>query len=87
VRRNKATDDRIVEVITRPLEEPPAQATQRTTRSLADVAGLSKATIARIWQTFGSQSHRLDTFKLSADSQFVEKVRNVVGLYLPKFGS
>ena len=77
----KATDDRIVNVITRTLEGPPAHATQWTTRSLADVAGLSKATIARIWQTFGLQSHRLDTFKLSADPQFVEKVRDIVGLY------
>src|SRR3954471_6598309 len=77
----KATDDRIDDVITRTLEGPPAHATQWTTRSLADVAGLSKATIARIWQTFGLQSHRLDTFKLSADPQFVEKVRDIVGLY------
>ena len=77
----KATDDRIVDVITRTLEGPPAHATQWTTRSLADVAGLSKATIGRIWQTFGLQSHRLDTFKLSADPQFVEKVRDIVGLY------
>jgi transposase len=75
------TDDRIVDVITRTLEGPPAHATQWTTRGLADVAGLSKATIARIWQTFGLQSHRLDTFKLSADPQFVEKVRDIVGLY------
>src|SRR6059058_2536048 len=77
----KATDDRIVDVITRTLEGPPGHATQWTTRSLADVAGLSKATIARIWQTFGLQSHRLDTFKLSADPQFIEKVRDIVGLY------
>src|ERR1700674_2811421 len=78
----KATDDRIVDVITRTLEGPPAQAaTQWTTRSMADVAGLSKATISRIWQTFGLQSHRLETFKLSADPQFVEKVRDIVGLY------
>ena len=68
-------------MITRTLEGPPAQATQWTTRSLADVAGLSKATIARIWQTFGLQSHRLDTFELPADPQFVEKVRDIVGLY------
>jgi transposase len=77
----KATADRVVDVITRTLEGPPAHATQWTTRSLAEVAGLSKATIARIWQTFGLQSHRLDTFKLSADPQFVEKVRDIVGLY------
>src|SRR6202051_1099402 len=78
----KATDDQIVEVIARTLEGPPAQATQWTTRGLADVAGLSKATISRIWRTFGLQSHRLETFKLSADPQFVEKVRDIVGLYL-----
>jgi transposase len=78
----KATDDRIVEVITRSLEGPPPHATQWTTRSMADAMGLSKATISRIWQTFGLQSHRVDTFKLSADPQFVEKVRDIVGLYL-----
>jgi transposase len=47
----KATDDRIVDVITRTLEGPPAHTTQWTTRSMAEVAGLSKATISRIWQT------------------------------------
>jgi transposase len=78
----KATDDRIVDVITRTLEGPPAHTTQWTTRGMAEVAGLSKATISRIWQTFGLQSHRVDTFKLSADPQFVEKVRDIVGLYL-----
>jgi transposase len=78
----KATDDRIVDVITRTLEGPPAHTTQWSTRSLADVAGFSKATISRIWQTFGLQSHRIATFKLSADPQFVEKVRDIVGLYL-----
>src|SRR4029077_2501139 len=78
----KATDDRVVDVITRTLEGPPAHTTQWTTRSMAEVAGLSKATISRIWRTFGLQSHRVDTFKLSADPQFVEKVRDIVGLYL-----
>src|SRR3954465_2306422 len=76
------TDDQVVEVITRTLEGPPAQATQWTMRGLAEVAGLSKTSIGRIWQTFGLQSHRIDTFKLSADPQFVEKVRDIVGLYL-----
>jgi hypothetical protein len=75
------TDDQVVAIITRTLEAPPA-ATQWSTRTMAEVAGLSKATISRIWQTFGLQSHRLDTFKLSADPQFVEKVRDIVGLYL-----
>jgi len=78
----KATDDVVVELITRTLEGPPPHATQWTTRSMADVAGLSKDTISRLWRTFGLQSHRVDTFKLSADPQFVEKVRDIVGLYL-----
>ena len=78
----KVTDDVVVDAITRTLEGPPPQTTQWTTRSMADVAGLSKATISRIRRTFGLQSHRLETFKLSADPQFVEKVRDIVGLYL-----
>lgn len=77
----KVTDDQVVDIITRTLEAPPA-ATQWSTRTMAEVAGLSKATISRIWQTFGLQAHRVDTFKLSADPQFVEKVRDIVGLYL-----
>lgn len=76
------TDEQIVDVITRTLEGPPTNATQWTTRSRADGAGLSKTTIARIWQTFGLQSHRIDTFKRSADPQCVEKGRDIVGLYL-----
>jgi transposase len=78
----KVTDDHVIDVITRTLEAPPPAATQWSTRTMADVVGLSKATISRIWQTFGLQSHRLDTFKLSADPQFVDKVRDIVGLYL-----
>ena len=75
-------DDRVVEVITRTLEAPPPTRTEWSTRSLGDALGLSKATIARIWRTFGLQAHRVETFKLSADPQFVEKVRDIVGLYL-----
>ena len=71
-----------MDVITRTLEAPPPMATQWSTRSMAEVVGLSKATISRIWQTFGLQSHRRETFKLSADPQFVDKVRDIVGLYL-----
>ena len=76
------TDDMVVDLITRTLEGPPSHATQWSTRSMADTVGFSKATISRIWQTFGLQTHRIDTFKLSADPQFVEKVRDIVGLYL-----
>jgi transposase len=80
--KRTVTDDRIVDIITRTLETPPAHTTQWTTRSMAEAAGVSKATISRIWRTFGLQSHRVETFKLSADPQFVEKVRDIVGLYL-----
>ena len=77
------SDDMVVDLITRTLEgPPPAEATQWSTRSMAELVGFSKATISRIWQTFGLQSHRVDTFKLSADPQFVEKVRDIVGLYV-----
>ena len=76
------SDDVVVDVITRTLEGPPPYTTQWTTRTMAERVGFSKATISRIWQTFGLQSHRVDTFKLSADPQFVEKVRDIVGLYL-----
>lgn len=78
----KATDDAVVDVITRTLAGTPSHATQWTTRRMAEVAGLSKATISRIWRTLGLQAHRIATFKLSADPQFVEKVRDIVGLYL-----
>ena len=80
--RARLTNDVLVEVMTRTLEAPPAHTTQWTTRSLADVVGLSKATISRIWRAFGLQPHRVVTFKLSADPQLIEKVRDIVGLYL-----
>lgn len=76
------TDDMVVDLITRTLEGPPAHATQWSTRSMAETVEFSKATVSRIRQTFGLQSHRVDTFKLSADPQFIEKVRDIVGLYL-----
>jgi transposase len=76
------TDDMVVDLITRTLEGPPSHATQWSTRAMAETVEFSKATISRIWQTFGLQTHRVDTFKLSADPQFVEKVRDIVGLYL-----
>src|SRR3546814_3621075 len=57
-------------------------ATQWSTRSMARALGLSHATVARIWQAFGLQPHRQQTFKLSSDPLFVQKVRDIVGLYL-----
>jgi len=69
----------IVEKTTR---ERPANATHWSTRSMAKRAGLSQSAISRIWRAFALQPHRAETFKLSTDPLFIEKVRDVVGLYL-----
>src|SRR6202050_1165377 len=77
------TDVHVEEVITRTLESKPANATHWSTRGMAKASGLSQSAIVRIWHAFGLQPHRSsDTFKLSTDPLFVEKVRDVVGLYL-----
>jgi transposase len=75
-------DDAIAETIRRTLETRPAGATHWSLRSMAKVAGYAPSTIHRIWQAFGLQPHRQETFKLSSDPHFVEKVRDIVGLYL-----
>jgi transposase len=75
-------DDEIAETIRRTLETMPADATHWSLRSMAKTVGLAPSTIHRIWKAFGLQPHRTDTFKLSTDPLFVEKVRDVVGLYL-----
>ena len=75
-------DDAIAATIRRTLETLPAGATHWSLRSMAKVAGYAPSTIHRIWQAFGLQPHRQETFKLSADPLFVEKVRDIVGLYL-----
>lgn len=76
------TDEQIEEAITTTLESTPANATHWSTRSLAKKLGLSQTAVSRIWRAFGLQPHRQETFKLSTDPFFVEKVRDVVGLYL-----
>jgi transposase len=76
------TDAQVEDLITRTLESTPPQATHWSTRSMARVTKLSRPTISRIWQAFGLQPHRTETFKLSADPFFGEKVRDLVGLYL-----
>lgn len=70
------------EVIDRTLRTKPSAATQWSTRSLAQATGLTQNAIHRIWKAFGLQPHRQDTFKLSSDPLFIEKVRDIVGLYL-----
>ena len=78
----RITDRQVEAVITKTLEQKPEAATQWSTRLMAREVGLSHNTIKRIWQTFGLQPHREKTFKLSSDPFFVEKVRDIVGLYL-----
>jgi transposase len=78
----KIGDDAIVETIRWTLETPPEGATHWSLRSMASVRGYAPSTIHRIWRAFGLQPHRAETFKLSADPLFVEKVRDIVGLYL-----
>jgi transposase len=76
------TDAQVEDLITRTLESTPPQATHWSTRSMARATKVSRATVSRIWRAFGLQPHRTETFKLSSDPFFVEKVRDLVGLYL-----
>ena len=78
----KISDSQVEEVVTRTLETMPAAATHWSTRSMAKQVGLTQNAIWRIWRAFGLQPHRSETFKLSTDPFFVEKVRDIVGLYL-----
>jgi transposase len=76
------TDAQVEEVITTTLESMPANSTHWSTRLMAQKTGLSQSAIVRIWRAFGLQPHRVENFKFSKDPQFVEKVRDIVGLYL-----
>lgn len=73
---------KIKEIVERTLHTTPADATHWSTRTLAKELGVSHSTVARVWDAHGLQPHRVKTFKLSRDKQFVEKLTDVVGLYL-----
>ena len=75
-------DARVDAVIVRTLESVPSGATHWSTRTMAHAMGMSQTAISRIWRAFGLQPHRQETFKLSTDPMFVDKVRDIVGLYL-----
>jgi transposase len=75
-------DDAVAAVIERTLGTRPTDATHWSIRSMAAATGHSHTTIRRMWNAFGLQPHRAETFKLSSDPQFVDKVRDIVGLYL-----
>ena len=76
------SDEEVERVIVKTLEEQPANATHWSTRSMAAATGMSQSAVSRIWRAFGLKPHQVETFKLSPDPQFIDKVRDIVGLYL-----
>jgi transposase len=76
------TDAKVDRVVTLTLESTPRDATHWSTRAMAARCGLSQSAVSRIWRAFGLQPHRTETFKLSKDPLFIDKVRDIVGLYL-----
>jgi transposase len=82
-RPRTVTDEKVELVIAKTLEEQcPGQDTHWSTRSMAAAAGVSQTAVSRIWRAFGLKPHLVRTWKLSIDPQFIEKVRDIVGLYL-----
>src|SRR5881409_4056056 len=75
------SDDDVERVIVKTLEEQPANATHWSTRSMAAATGMSQSAVSRIWRAFGLKPHLTESFKLSPDPQFIDKVRDIVGLY------
>jgi len=78
----RVSDDQVEAVVIATLESTPRDATHWSTRAMAQRSGLSHTTVRKIWNAFGLQPHRVEGFKLSNDPQFIEKVRDIVGLYL-----
>lgn len=83
----RINDEKIQEVITATLEKRPDHSTHWSTRTMAQRCGLSRQAVSRIWRAFGLKPHRSESFTLSTDPLFVEKVRDVVGLYLDPPGN
>src|SRR3954468_18279058 len=78
----KVTDDHVEQIIIQTLETTPRGQTHWSTRELAKATGFSRMTISRVWRAFGMQPHRTESFKLSPDPLLIEKVRDIVGLYM-----
>jgi hypothetical protein len=78
----KVSDADVERALTMTLESTPKDATHSSTRSLTKESGLSRSTVGRIWRAFALQPHRSETFKLSKDPLFIDKVRDIVGLYM-----
>lgn len=81
-RKRRLSDELVAKVVQRTVQEKPERATHWSTRSLASVMGISPATVQRIWKTHGLKPHRVRSFKLSRDPHFIEKLTDVVGLYV-----
>ena len=78
----KVSDEQIEQIVIQTLESTPRGQTHWSTRGMAKASGVSRSTINRIWRAFGLQPHRVETFKLSPDPLLIEKVRDIVGLYM-----
>jgi transposase len=78
----RITDEQVERAVVTTLQSTPSDATHWSTRSLAKAVGLSQSAVVRIWHAFALQPHRSETFKLSRDPLFVDKVRDIVGLYM-----
>src|SRR5207249_9600771 len=76
------SDEQVERVIVKTLEEQPADATHWSTRSMANATGMSQSAVSRIWRAFALKPHQSEAFKLSPDPQFIDKVRDIVGLYV-----
>src|SRR5438552_13484655 len=76
------TSAKVQEIVRKTTQEKPANATHWSTRTMARALGISEASVRRVWQTHGLKPHLVETFKVSRDPQFVEKLEDIVGLYL-----
>ena len=81
-RPRTVTDEKVHAVVVKTLEEMPKSASRWSTRDMAKASGMSQSTVSRVWRAFGLKPHRSETFQLSTDPLFIEKVHDVVGLYL-----
>jgi transposase len=81
-RPRTVSDEQVAELLNRTLQRKPKNATHWTVRAISEECGVSKSTVQRVWSAFGIQPHRHQSFKISNDPFFVEKVRDIVGLYL-----
>ena len=81
-RKKKISSKKVEAIVNATLHKKPKDATHWSTRTMARAQGVSEATVRRIWKAHGLRPHRVKTFKLSRDPEFVSKLRDVVGLYL-----